>query len=114
MKLTRVIQIYKSMFPIKNAIFVYRIKEKISDILWTMFGNSWKCIFNCVSWFLSLILNFSALCGAYTVLRHYTLLLKSNRIFCFLLEVCMGPANERRFHSTGRNAKRQMSFQTGK
>ena len=28
--------------------------QKISDILWAMLYNSWKCIFNCVTWFLIL------------------------------------------------------------
>ena len=51
-------------FKCTNAHFVYRITQNISDILWTMLGNCWKSIFNCVSWFISLILNFNALCDA--------------------------------------------------
>ena len=48
-----------------------------------MLGNSWKCILNCASWFISFILNFNALCNACTVHRH-TKLLRSNRIFCLI------------------------------
>ena len=49
--------------------FVYIIAEKIFDISWAMLGNGWKCIFNRVSWFISIILNFNALRDAYTVQR---------------------------------------------
>ena len=45
-----------------------------------MLENGWKCILNCVSWFVIIILNFNALGDAYTIWRHYTVLLKSNRI----------------------------------
>ena len=48
------------------AYFKYRITQKIFDILWNMLGNFWICILNCVSWFVSFILNFTALCDAYT------------------------------------------------
>ena len=43
---------------------------------------------NCVSWFVSIILNFNALSDAYTAQRQsYTMLLKSNRIFCQILGI---------------------------
>ena len=69
------------------ACFVYRITQKISDILWARIENGWICILNCVSWFVSIILNFNALCNAYTVHRHYTVLLKRKKIFCLILEI---------------------------
>ena len=47
-------------------------------------------ILNCVSWFLSVILNFKAFYDAHTVERHYTVLLKSNRIFCLVLRIIFG------------------------
>ena len=80
MELTHLIQMYE-------ICFVYRITQKVSDILWIMFENGWKCILNCVSRFVSVMLNFNALCNAYTVQRHYTELLRSNRIFCLLLGI---------------------------
>ena len=49
------------------------------------------CNLNYVSWFVSIILNFNALCDVYTVQRQsYTALLKSNRIFCQLLGITFG------------------------
>ena len=55
-----------------------------------MLGNDWKCIVNCVSWFVSIILNFNAFCDAYTVQKEgYTMLLKSN-ICCLILGVTFG------------------------
>ena len=67
----------KSMFPRQNVmhICVYRITQKVSVILWAMIKNDWKCIFNCVSWFVPVRLNFIALCDAYTGLKYYTVLL---------------------------------------
>ena len=35
-----------------KACFIYRNTQKISDTLWAMLWNGWKCIFNCVPWFL--------------------------------------------------------------
>ena len=55
-----------------------------------MSGNDWKYILNYVLWFVSVILNFNAFYDAYTVQRHYTVLLKSNRIFCLLLRIIFG------------------------
>ena len=48
----------------KKKCFVYRITKIIFDILWAMFGNAWKCIFNFVSWF---FLYDSILCDACAV-----------------------------------------------
>ena len=56
-------------FGYTKACFIYRIAQKTSDILWAMLGIGWKRILNCVSWFVSIILNLNALCGAYTVQR---------------------------------------------
>ena len=36
------------------ACFIYIIAQKILHILWSMFWNGWKCIFNCFTWFLTL------------------------------------------------------------
>ena len=36
-------------FRCTKACFVYRVTQKIFDILWAMLGNSWKHILNCVS-----------------------------------------------------------------
>ena len=41
------INICHSFRPTK-VCFVYRIIQEISDILWTMLGNGWKCILNSV------------------------------------------------------------------
>ena len=43
----------------------------IYDVLWGVLGYGLKCVFNCVPWFVSIMLNIYALCGAYTVQRHY-------------------------------------------
>ena len=75
-----------TIIPIKTC-FVYRVIQKISDTLWATFENGWKCIFKCISWFASIIVNFNALCDAYTVYRYYTVLFKNNRKFCFLLGI---------------------------
>ena len=40
--------------------------RKFSDTLWAIFGNGWKCILNSVTWFVSIILNFNALCDAHS------------------------------------------------
>ena len=75
-------------FICTKACFVYRITQKISDILWTMLRNSWICILNCVSWKVLSMLNFDVPCDVYTVQRQsYTELLKSNRIFCLILGI---------------------------
>ena len=58
-------------FKYAKVSFKNRITQKKSDILWAMLGNAWKCILKCVSWFVSVILNFNALCDAYTVQRLY-------------------------------------------
>ena len=46
---------------------MYKITQKIYDILWAKFGNVWKYIFNSASQFVAIILNFKAFCDAYTV-----------------------------------------------
>ena len=49
------------------------------------------CILNCVSWYVSIILKFTALCDTYTVqIQSYAVLLKSNRIFCLILGITFG------------------------
>ena len=56
-----------------------------------MLRNGWICIFNCISWFVSIILNFNTLCDAYTVQTQcYTGLFKSSRIFCLILGITFG------------------------
>ena len=67
--------------------FIYRISQKISDTLWVMLENGWKCFLNCVLRFDSNVLNFNALDDVYTVL------LKNNRIFCLLLGNIIGNCN---------------------
>ena len=53
--------------------------------------NDWICILNCVSWFASIILNFIALCDAYTVqIQSYAVLLKNKRIICRILGITFG------------------------
>ena len=65
--------------------------KKIFDTLRIMLQNSWICILNCASWFVSIILNFNALCDVYTVQRQsYTLLIKRNIIFCPILGIILG------------------------
>ena len=60
-------------------------------MLWSMIGNGWIYLLNCVSWFVSVILNFNALCDEYTVQRQsYTVLLKSNGIFYLMLGITFG------------------------
>ena len=46
----------KSTYFLRYTIdcFIYRITQKFSDTLWTMPWNGWKCIFDCVTWFLTL------------------------------------------------------------
>ena len=87
MKLSCVIRIHKSMFPVN-------LKDHTKDfcyIIWIMLGNGWKCILNCVSLFFSVILNFNALCNAFTVVqRYYTELFISDRIFCLILGIVLG------------------------
>ena len=62
--------------------------QKITDTLWAMIGKSWICILNCVSWFVSIILKFTALCNTYAVqIQSYAMLLKSNRIICLILGI---------------------------
>ena len=41
-------------FKCTKACFVFRITQKISDILRAIIWNRWKCIFNCVTCFLTL------------------------------------------------------------
>ena len=67
---TKYNEISKS-FSYTNACFVYRITQKLFDILYgVMLGNGRKYIFNYVSLFVSIISNFNALSDAYSVCRH--------------------------------------------
>ena len=77
-------------FKCAKICFVHKFTQKVSDTLWAMFGNGYKYIFNCASWFASIILNFNPLCDVYAISRHCTVLLKSNRIFSFLLGIIFG------------------------
>ena len=52
--------------------------------------SGWKCIFNCVSWFLYIILYLNALSYVHAFQRHYTVLFKNNRIFCLKLGIIFG------------------------
>ena len=54
------IQLYKNMFHMQDH-------TKISDISWVILGIVWICILYCISQFVSIILNFIALCDMYTV-----------------------------------------------
>ena len=75
-------------FPCTKACLIYRITQKNSNIVWIIYGNRWICILNCVSWFVSIIINFNALCDAYIVqIESYAVILKNNRIFCLLLGI---------------------------
>ena len=65
------------MFPIKKSLNKINILLLRSHKVFSMYYVLClelvdKCIFNCVSWFVSTMLNFNALCDAYTVQRHYT------------------------------------------
>ena len=61
---------WDTLFRCTKAWFIYTVAQENSHILWAKLENGWKCIFNCVSWFVSAIQNFNALCDAYTVYRH--------------------------------------------
>ena len=70
---------------------MYRITQKIFDVLWVVLGNGCISILNCVSWFVSIMLNFNALCDVYAVqIQSYSVLLKSNRIFCPIFGITFG------------------------
>ena len=71
MKSTYFIHMYKKLVSYAGS------HKKIPDILWTMLGNGWKCILNCVLRFICVIQNFNALYNAYTVQKHFTELLIS-------------------------------------
>ena len=56
-----------------------------------MLGNNWIFILNSVSWFASFILNFNALCDAYSVqIESNAMLLKNNRILWLILGITFG------------------------
>ena len=85
MKLNIFVQLYKSMVCKQDQT------KDFPDIM----GYTWKrldlVILICVSWFVSIIQNFNALCDAYLVERQsYTVLLKNNRIFCLILGIAFG------------------------
>ena len=63
MKLRYVIQVNKSTFTIKDDINSINISYTGSNK--RFLGYAWKCIFSCVKWFVSIILNFCALCVAH-------------------------------------------------
>ena len=74
-----------------KACFAYSFKQKIFDILWVTLGYVWIYILKCISWFVSIILNFNGHCNAYTVqIQSYAVLLKSNRIFLLMLGISFG------------------------
>ena len=84
-------------------MFLHRFQQKISDILWAILGNGWICILKYVSWFVSIVLNFNVLCDALTVQRQsYSVLLKSNRISCLIIEItfanCLKVSNDSEDH----------------
>ena len=82
MKLAYFIQIYKNVFRMLDHT---KDSKHIMSYAWKRLR---KCIFTCVSWFVSIILNFNALCDAYTVQRqNYIMLLKSNIIFRLILGI---------------------------
>ena len=74
-------------FSCTKTRFVYKIIHKFLIYYELCCGNGWKCILNCVSWLVSVILNFNALGNANIVQRHYTELLRSNWIFCLILRI---------------------------
>ena len=53
-------------FRCTKECFVYRVAEKMSDILWNVLGSGWKYISIVFYCFVSITLNFNALCDAYT------------------------------------------------
>ena len=73
------------MFPMKNGLnninILYTGSHKVSPIYYELCLESAGNVFSIVSWFVSITLNFNAFCDAYTVQRHYTVLLKSKSIF---------------------------------
>ena len=62
MKFTRVIHMKKCRFSIKNALN-FRIQDNAKDF-WYKIGKGSKYIFNYVSWFVSILINFNTLCDA--------------------------------------------------
>ena len=48
---TKVICLFFFFLRWTIVYFIYKIPQKISDILWAMFRNDLKCIFNYASWF---------------------------------------------------------------
>ena len=74
-----------------NSMFHIQDHAKDSDILLAMIGKGWICILNFISWFVSILLNFTALCDAYTVqIQSYIVIPKRNRIFCLILGIIFG------------------------
>ena len=79
-----VVHVCKNTYTV--ACFVYRITRLFSNIVWAM-----QCLSNCVSWFVSIILNLNCpFCGACIVQRHYAVSPKSDRKLRLLLEIILG------------------------
>ena len=66
--------------------------DKRAPFISYILGNACECIFQCVSWFASIILflNYCALRDTYATQGHYTVLLKRYRLFCLILEKKFG------------------------
>ena len=77
-KWSYIIQLYKNMFRLWYHTQVF-------DTLWAMLENDRKCIWNYVSWFFYVTLNFNVLCNANIDQRYYAELFRSNWIFCLML-----------------------------
>ena len=45
-----------------------------------MLENDWKCVLNCVSWFVYVMLNFYELCNVHTVQTHCTEMLHYSQL----------------------------------
>ena len=62
-------------FICTEACFAYRITQKISDILWVILEKCLICIFNCISWFVSI---FTYLyCTMYNEIKYFIHLYRS-------------------------------------
>ena len=59
-----------SSYLVQYKYFICKFIESFSRILWAMYEIGWKYIFNCVSGFVSIMLNFNALYDAHTVQKH--------------------------------------------
>ena len=91
MKLKFVIQMCKSLFPVKNSINTINISCTESHINFgylTKYAWRWLEVdFRSVTSFFSIALNANAFCYANTVEKQCTRLLKCNRICCLLFDI---------------------------